>query len=332
MTERNFKELVQSFQENGDTEIIERIMKEVEIGFNERKESPEKYIVAHILGEREKITKHAKEIFSGNEYRYKKKTFINLCSQLCRKVREIEFERLMKGDYAQLYEYRELIWNFFTYYEWDNAINHSFEYDPYYCDIETRIEKIYTLYECVRYFEKLTEQFEKRRQEIREEFMPLVRLALEYALSKVDVNHSDKEIVTYINKTWTTNFIRLGLEHTGRKVIERTKNGERVRFYVGRKWKGTYNMIFGDWIEESDLNCLNKNQLKLIKDIVNIIERDKAQGNFDNYRLDEQGYTVLNKRYVAEKLGLEESNLKHKLGRIIKKISAESKNVTLSNI
>jgi hypothetical protein len=140
--------------------------------------------------------------------------------------------------------------------------------------------------------------------------------ALEYALSKADHNYSNKEIVKYVNRAWLTKFIELQQKATGVKRIRtkgrtyyvETRIGDDIDHYI---FNSNLNLFGG--VDGLSLSAHQRQFYdRLRKAIVDEIEAE----NRDAFLFDEYGKSMLNKRYFANKLGMEESNFKHTIARL----------------
>lgn len=170
---------------------------------------------------------------------------------------------------------------------------------------------------------------------------PQIEHALEYALKNVDLSRSNREIVAYIVRAFRDQLWQKQLKDSGRKRVMRKSNtkinGEsyhknyyaiaeksyvQPRFMITEEYT---HQLLGTKVDiELLAEILNKNQCELIYDIVELFEKDQEAGNISNYRLDLDGLTIPNYRYISRELGIEESNLKHKIRRIRDRINKKS--------
>jgi len=177
------------------------------------------------------------------------------------------------------------------------------------------------LWSLIEHFDSLDVKVDKAREQIKEYLMPFVIEALEYALTKVDVSRSIKEVVKYINRAWATKYWNLQMKEQG--VTRKTING--IVTYVSKheRWDSPEHMILGDvevkrftFTEENVERFFNKNQKQMVRDIITIINNDITNDYRDDYTVLADGLITLNKRAFAKRFGLNESNFKHKLKRI----------------
>lgn len=159
--------------------------------------------------------------------------------------------------------------------------------------------------------------------------------ALTDSLHRVELKYDTKQIVKYVNIVWLTQFTELcfAYENITRKQVR--KNGTTKNIYIGKnenliKWlPPAENMIFDKDIKPFGIAfvkpLLTKSQTDLIKKIIKVIEEDRNKANFSRYKLalskNNQITARINKRLLAERLNMEESNLKHRLSRINTKIN-----------
>ncbi|QKE71863.1 hypothetical protein HPK19_03170 [Arthrobacter citreus] len=176
-----------------------------------------------------------------------------------------------------------------------------------------------------KHFTELEVEIEKKADKIRNKINKWVIKCLEHAISNVDITRSDKEIVVYINKAWKTKYIEVQLEGTEEIRHQRIdENGKKYSVIITPKFVEKdkfYELIFnktlngvGGW--DILKKYLNKNQVKLVEEIMDIINEDYENENFKNYRLNHSSKYVLNKRYMAGRLGMSEGNLKNKITRL----------------
>lgn len=147
--------------------------------------------------------------------------------------------------------------------------------------------------------------------EIVDENWPKLQEALEYALKRVDINRSEREIVRYINRATRTAYVRSQFE--GMRRVRRDGQSK----YVKPQYYGPTYAIFGKSFISSDK--ISARQRQLIEKIRAVIEEDYREGRIEAYAVDiKGGYRIVN-RHIAEKLGIHEASL----SRAIKQISVK---------
>lgn len=258
--------MIKAFQENQDKTILNRILEFVEIDFLKdptregeyetvriHLDRPEKYIAYRIRAFREKIARHARSIRAGhiNEWyelldyveEYKNKGIIPDDTPF--KIPEIE---KYIGDIKKMH-----LDNLIDLYKdwYDEPLNTIIKKAEK--DIERDIEYVCFM-SVYNLFADLDKQIEEKKKEIRARLQQYIVPALEYALSKANLGHTDKEIVTYINRAWLSKFIELQLKDSGMKRIQRRKDGIYFSKVVSPIMRDVMSMLFGD-------------SLKVIKDI-----------------------------------------------------------------
>jgi hypothetical protein len=154
------------------------------------------------------------------------------------------------------------------------------------------------------------------------------RSALERALSSVDVSRSEREMVAYINRVFRTEIRRQQMERDG-VVRLRTETGS---VYVSPRYADPWRMIFESEAvgteRERIRESLTASQADLVDRIDSIISEDIRKGVrylAKNYRVDEYGVVSMKNRYIAERLGMEESNLRKRLKAIRRKANFNGK-------
>jgi hypothetical protein len=189
------------------------------------------------------------------------------------------------------------------------------------------IEEWFPDYEF-RYFMRLFDRFKGMEQSRREERLNRKQeldetaiAALEYALKYVDTTKSDKEIVKYINKSFSTKLADAELKRNGMRRIQRKKPGYNRMSYLVTPYfpDKSSRAIFGHDIEGS-LHALTDGQRKFIADVVAIVENDRKNGDTTNYTCDTDGEVRISKKYLAEKMSMREDLVRKKLERIKKKL------------
>lgn len=303
------KQLIEDFQQGRNQDIITRIMEYIEIDYlkdetrtveidylqDETKTGayskvqidlpdPLMYVAYRIRAFREKMAKGAKSLRAGNmeEYRELEDIIYSLSNWFGEKYNTPEkvYKRI-----NSLRDYLGIDWEDFK--------------------------------DLLEMFLGFDEDIEERKQEIRKELEPYILESLKYAISKVDIDREDKEIIKYINRAWLSKFVELQLIDSGKKRIQRKENGKVKSYVTEPKFEDINYMIIGKKIDIDKLkHKLNKQQQQFVDNVYEIVQKEIDQQNFENFRLSSWGSTVLNKRYIADCIGMEESAFKHKLRRI----------------
>lgn len=145
--------------------------------------------------------------------------------------------------------------------------------------------------------------------------------ALEYSLIRVDAERSELEIVSYINRAFYTEYIHLLTKYSGTVRLGRSdKDGKFRNLYVTPARPDAWDIVFDRHVEEGEvselLGRLTKKQRSYALKAYEVTIRDIERGEMGGYRIGERGEYRLKFRYIAEKLRVEESNLRKTFGKI----------------
>lgn len=318
----DFKCKVVAYQENGDRTIIEDIIAAVETDFMKNRTRTRvkdgtrsggirisldhhEYVSYRIRALRELVMRHEGEGLGGHIdaefHRYLSMLYIDY---------GIEFEATT-----------------FSSDRWNNYYNLTPEL---FAELGGRMKDIA---ECLdqyefKYFQRMFYE-NKRAVELRygrvmerkAGIMKQAELALEYALKYVDASRSEKEIVKYINMTFSSRFGDSELVRAGMRRIQRKDKGQRQNYVIKRHFpEDLYCVIFGQPVKSEDLAKLTADQSQFIADVLTIVEDDCVDGDTTNYTSDIYGEVRISKNYVAEALGMRPDLLRQKLHRIKKKL------------
>ncbi|MEV5028521.1 hypothetical protein [Paenibacillus sp. LPE1-1-1.1] len=152
--------------------------------------------------------------------------------------------------------------------------------------------------------------------------LSLIVPALEYALSCVDVTKSEREIVSYVNRAFRSEYIRLQMEQNGtRRLGRRDSEGKFKAVYVQPQETKTWRIIFGtDVVDVDAIIALRASQRSFLERVREIVEGDSDKDNMSEYKVTEGGNYRIKNRYIADKLGIEESVFSRTISRIAAKI------------
>jgi hypothetical protein len=333
-----FKRKIEAYQQHGDRTVINDIMSAVEkkdfmrgydrtrvkslkasgrieIELNEDYE----YIAYRIKAMQELILRHVKLEHSKNQ------PYIN------------EFQRYLSIIYIDF----GIRFNATTYDqdEWMFYFNLSPEL---FAELETHMPELEERfsYDEFRHFKRMFDTFSDCEVKMRsakvgreKELYDTSIAALEYALKYVDTTKSDKEIVKYMNKAFSSNLADAEIKRNGLRRLQRQDiTGKRVSYLVKPYFpKSSYRVILG-YDFAGKLPTLTDGQRKFIADVVAIVESDRKNGDTANYTCDTDGEVRISKNYIAEKLGIREDLVRKKLERIKKKVVKVSHNTSIFNM
>jgi hypothetical protein len=332
-----FKRKIEAYQQHGDRTVINDIMSAVEkkdfmrnrtrerivssnpsgsirISLNEDYE----YIAYRIKAMQELIMRHYKLEFAESQ------PYIN------------EFQRYLSIIYIDF----EIKFNATKYNqdEWMFYFNLTPEL---FTELETHMTELEERFseDEFRHFKRMLETFKEKESEMRsvkvareKELEETAISALEYALKYVDTSKSDKEIVKYVNKAFSSKLADAEVKRNGLRRIQRqTPSGQRTSYLVKPFFpRNSYRIILGhDFANQ--LSQLTPDQRKFIADVVAIIDSDRKEGNTADYTCETDGEVRVSKKYIAEKLGIREDLVRKKLQRIKKKVPSVSHNTSIFN-
>ena len=313
----NFKQKIKAYQQNGDRTIINDIMQAVETDFLRNSSRERVKDGTESGGIRIRLADHHEYIA------YRIKAMQELILRHYRTEFEVapaminEFQRLLSLIYIDFgIQFKATIYDHDPWMYWFNLTPELFD------ELERKKSKIkrslgaddYKVF-CYLfgYFrEKVNDaqvKVNKRRQEIQETAVK----ALEYALKYVDTEKSEREIVKYINKTFSCKLSDDEIRRNGLRRIRRDKINYVVKPYFPRD---NCRVIFGT--SKVNISRLNKSQRKFVDDICALIDHDRQLNDFSGYTTDTDGEARIRRKYIADKLGLREDLVRQRIHRIIK--------------
>lgn len=176
-------------------------------------------------------------------------------------------------------------------------------------------------------FQKILPYINRQKKKYYQEMQPLMIAAINETLPKVDLNRSDDDIVAFIAKgvRWGT-YKKLN-ELYGSHTFD--VGGEK--YYVleiDMKWSSADKLVW------SSKEKLTKSQSEFMEKLRSLIKEEVNNRNIKVFTFDPYGQIIkFQRRYFAEKMGLEESAFKKRLDRLQKPktdLISSNKNVTLS--
>jgi hypothetical protein len=318
------RDLITKYQLYGDREIIDYILSLVEIdmlpfrsvdknkNIHVELDEPLKYVAYRIKSMTELMTKKARSLKAGNKEN--RDALLEFADGLSDEDwLGIDYEAVYKGDYSSITG------------NWDEIFSYLGA---------TQGTELKLLLEL---FEELKITVDEGKQNIRNNLQPIIVEALEYAILYVDVKRTEKEIVKYLNRVWLTRFILLQVELNGLVRVQRSGKVSYLKPIFNEIEVDIWELLFNKTLKyvegiKSFNKYLNKNQIALVENLYLLIAKDLKRNNYKNYYFGLDGKPILNKRYIAEMLGLSESNFKHKLLRIQKKINENFKTVVMDKV
>ncbi len=163
----------------------------------------------------------------------------------------------------------------------------------------------------------------------KESFFEWARPALLYAFDKVDTKKSDKEIVSYICKTFYTMYVDVRAKSQG--MNRKRRNGKWVYYYVHEvnEFEFTENdvmqVIFQD--DEKDFPALSKivsnltkKQVKFLIDLHNYVREDVSSLSSEQFHT-KYPHKRMNYKLVSKELGLSYESFVKTIQRIKGKVS-----------
>lgn len=166
---------------------------------------------------------------------------------------------------------------------------------------------------------------------------PLIR-GLEFALHKVDPNRSPREVVRYVNRAMFTKYIELFQKEQGKKRIYDTKT--KKNYFVDTSFDVDPWLLILIWNKkghtlrwlgiEAFKSHLTKSQREFLLQLFEAVQEELEKENQNAFRWTKKGEPVIQKRYFAKKLGMEEASFKMKLMRATRKVKENWEEVLAS--
>jgi hypothetical protein len=301
------KESLVMFQIEQDESILRSILKRSENrdAYREEKDT-EDYIAAHIRSKREKVLRHAKTERSGNKYYWD--NFQRLLSMIYYDLK-IKFDgHIYKKDH-----------NYLSYFVLEPALFESLRnhYDVIMNRLEFPDDAEFKY--ALNRLEKAETAVQAKVTEIRTWLDPLIEESLRYALLKVDVERDIQEIVKYVNRAFDTKYADRMLEVNGMTRV-RKNFGKRIvkkHFYE--------NPVYAVLEVEAPLSVLEKvltkEQFRFLNSAIKVVEEDVINDNLTPYSCDFYGRAIIGKKYLGERLELQQEIVRKRISRMKKRLS-----------
>lgn len=307
------KELIKAYQSGTSNEVVEKVLNYVDTVENMKYKGESNVddalkfvanriraiIIKSVFKEREKDIKLRKE--ETDEWYEELWDYISGLADA--DWIELDYKAIFNYDFTSIYEKREEIARYLK-------------------------EKAIELFMIVDKFSAMqtlegNEEFKGSYTGRKGHLLPYFKEALEYALTKVDASKSEKEIIKYINKAMLTKFIEVQMREEN---VKRIRKGNKSVYIKVEIEEGTdaWMLMFGKTLKHIDLTSfdlwLTAKQRKFIESVYNFIVEDLENNNVEAFKWSKDGKPVLNKRYLADKMNMEETNFKQTLKRCEKKI------------
>jgi len=157
----------------------------------------------------------------------------------------------------------------------------------------------------------------KEKQRMLDEYIPLIKEALDDRMLKVDLNRSDMDVVA-----WIANGVRWKVSRSLTKLL-----GTKVHQIKGKKYYVTKRDIRAakfirtkpNDILKINVSNLSSRQYIFFDKLVRCIQKEIDSVNIEVFTFDADGKAIrINKRYFAQLLDMPESNFKKRLTRLQK--------------
>ncbi|MGG1600965.1 hypothetical protein [Paenibacillus naphthalenovorans] len=176
------------------------------------------------------------------------------------------------------------------------------------------------MYEIERYFHEPNLKRDTKHAIINDLYFPLILPALEYALSCVNTDRTEREIVRYVNRVFRTKYYQIQIEAKGlRRVRRKNKDGEVKAKYVAPRDTSVEYAILGPGTSVN-FSRLTESQRKRYETIWQIVEADLKRGNYTDYSVDNNGLYRIKNRQLAAKVGMHEVSFSRWLAAVRKRL------------
>ncbi|MEK4157612.1 hypothetical protein NYE27_21185 [Paenibacillus sp. FSL R10-2779] len=153
--------------------------------------------------------------------------------------------------------------------------------------------------------------------------------ALEHAFSRVPLDMGDEEkkerkTIRYINRAFETEYIRLFVDWQGMvRLGRRDSDGQYRNIYVAPKKPEAWRIIFERPITPEEAARIGQGltayQQRIVRDSYEVVTADIEGGQLGEYKVSESGQYRIKVRYLADKLCVDEGNLRKCFLRIRRK-------------
>lgn len=294
--------MIKKYQQQGDRKIIniiiDRVLNydfekiETIISIGERKYGNIEYPI-----ERVRLTTDDPILFIA--YRIRKMIDILYLSNQLNREKEKEFQKAIEEERFEIEEVLKALGEWYNIETYEDFLQNI---DIVMKELENDDFPEETLREIRKYFLNIRTNSKNFRKFFYSQ-KPNIIFALEIALSKVDVSRSNKEIVKFINNVWRSVFIDLNKPKYTKDDVEIDK------FLFGVTTKYAYK-------RERIFQILQSRQIEFLLELEEVLKQDIRIRKKANKS--EATFCI---RDIAEKMGIREDSLKHRLRRIHIKIN-----------
>lgn len=203
------------------------------------------------------------------------------------------------------------------------SLNHHYykdDFDKIPQSVFDEIEMAYGYEEYLTFMDELKEfinilpYINRKKQKLREEILPLIIDSLNNIIPKVDINHSENEIIGFIAVSVRNSTYRKLSKLLDTKTYNR--NGET--YYVMKKdmqFNQSNSQI--DGLLQVNGEKLNQNQILFYNKLKELVKSELELRNPNGFIFCKDGFPIeINKRYFANKMEVNESTFKKMLDRI----------------
>lgn len=145
--------------------------------------------------------------------------------------------------------------------------------------------------------------------------------ALEHAIKRADPRRNERAVVAFIKRSFFTEYTRLLTEYNGTKrLVRRDESGNFRNVYVNPRPPHAWSIVFDRRVDDGEvpelLDRLTRTQRVYAEMAHGIIAGDVERGEMKEYRVGEDGNYRIKFRYLAGRIGVEESNLRKTFAKI----------------
>jgi len=167
----------------------------------------------------------------------------------------------------------------------------------------------------IKPFLDILPQINREKDKMKRQYIPLIEDALHEVLQTVDFSKTELEIIGYIAQG-----VRWKVNRSVTKLLDSKVhhiNGERYFLTKEQIRKNGFKKTLPNTILQVDTSKLSSTQYVFFDMLCNRLQRELDAVNIKPFTFNEQGEPInFNKRYFADKMGMNESAFKKRLSRI----------------